>query len=63
MVDTLNYFSFHPVFHDWGNIGRGMCYPLCVMMHIEEPLLLIGKSSLCGGRRFPLSLFEWSFSI
>ena len=40
-----------------------MCYPVCVMMHIKEPLLLIGKSSLCGGSGFPLSLFEWSFTI
>ena len=23
--------------------GCGMCYPLCGMMHIKEPLLLIGK--------------------
>ena len=22
-----------------------MCYPVCGMMHIKEPLLLIGKSS------------------
>ena len=40
----------------------GMFYPLCGMMHIKEPLLLIGKSSPCGGSRFPLSLFEWSFT-
>ena len=26
-------------------------------MHIKEPLLLIGKSSLCGGSGFPLSLY------
>ena len=33
------------------------------MMHIKEPLLLIGKSSLCGSSGFPLSLSEWSFTI
>ena len=33
------------------------------MMHIKESLLRIGKSSLCGGSGFPLSLFEWSFTI
>ena len=33
------------------------------MMHIKEPLLLIGKSSPCGGSGFPLSLSEWSFTI
>ena len=37
----LSYFSFKPVLHDWCNIGRGMCYPACGMMHIKEPLLLI----------------------
>ena len=24
--------------------GRGMCYPVCGMVHIKKPLLLIGKS-------------------
>ena len=33
------------------------------MMHIKEPLLLVGKSSPCGGCGFPLSLSEWSFTI
>ena len=37
--------------------------PVCGMMHIKEPLLLIGKSSSCGGSGFPLSLYEWSFTI
>ena len=63
MVDPLSYFSFQPVLHDLCNKGRGMCYPLCGMVHIEEPLLLIGKSSPCGGSGFPLSLSEWSFTI
>ena len=53
-VDPLSYFSFQPVLHDWCNKGRGMCYPVCGMVHIKEPLLLIGKSSLCGGSGFPL---------
>ena len=62
MVDPLRYFSFHPVIHNRCNKGRGMCYPLGVMVHIKEPLLLYGKSSLCsGGSLFPLSLSEWSF--
>ena len=63
MVDPLIYFSFQPVLHDWCHKGRGMCYPVCGMMHIKEPLVLIGKSSLYGGSRFPLSLSEWSFTI
>ena len=27
----------------------GMCYPVCGMVHIKEPLLLIEKSRPCGG--------------
>ena len=49
------YLSFQPVFHK----GRGMCNPGCWMMHIKGPLLLIGKSSPCGGSRFHLSLSKW----
>ena len=33
-----------------------VCAILCRMVHIKERLLLIGKSSPCGGSRFPLSL-------
>ena len=40
-----------------------MYYPVYGMMHIKEPLLLIGMSSLCSGIGFPLSLSEWSFTI
>ena len=58
-----SYFSFLPVLHDWCNKGRGMCYPVCGMVHIKEPLLLIDKSSLCGGSGFPFSLSEWSLTI
>ena len=56
MVDSLSYFSFQPMLHDWCNKDRGVCYPVREMMHIKEPLLIIGKSSLCGGSGFPLSL-------
>ena len=48
------------LFHDWCNKGRGMYYSVCRMVHIKEPLLLIDKSSLYGGSRFPFSLSEWS---
>ena len=46
-----------------------MCYPVCGMMHIKEPLMLIDKSSLCGGSRSPfcsccfLLLCLYSFKI
>ena len=62
-VDPLGYFSFQPVLHDWCNKGCGMCYPVCGMVHIKEPLLLMEKISQCGGSGFPLSLSEWSFTI
>ena len=64
MVDPLRYFSFQPVFYDWCNRGRGMCYPVCEMVHIKEPLVLIDKRSPCsGGNGFPLTLSEWFFTI
>ena len=62
-VDPLSYFSFQPVLHDWCDKGCGMCYPVCGMVHTKEPLLLIDKSSLCGGSGFPFSLSEWSLTI
>ena len=37
-VDPLSYFSFQPVLHDWYNKGCGMCYPVCGMVHIKEPI-------------------------
>ena len=58
-VDPLSYFTFQPVLHDWCNKGRGICNPVCGMVHIKEPLLLIGKTSPCGGSGFPLSLSVW----
>ena len=44
---SLFIFSLQPVLHDWCNKGSGVCYPVCGMMHIKEPLLLIGKCSPC----------------
>ena len=57
------YFSFQSMVHDWCNKGRGMCYPVCGMVHIKEHFLLIEKSSPYGSIRFPLSLSEWSITI
>ena len=62
-LSLMSYFLIQPVLHDWCNKGRGMCYAVCVMMHIKEPLILIGKSSSCGGSEFLVSLFKWSFTI
>ena len=63
MVDPLSYFSFQPVLHDLCNKGHGMCYPVCGMVHIKDLLLLIEKSSPCGGSGFPLLQSEWFFTI
>ena len=39
-------------------------YPVCGMMYIKEPLLLIEKCSPCsGGSGFHRLLSEWSFTI
>ena len=51
-VDPLSYFPFQPVLHDWCNKGRGMYYPVCGMMHIKEPLLLIGKVAYVAAAGF-----------
>ena len=59
----IEQFLLQPVLHDWCNKGRGMYYLVYGMMHIKETLLLVGKSSPCGGSGFPLSLSEWSFTI
>ena len=48
MVDPLSYFSFQLVLQDWCNKGSGMCYPVYGMVHIKEPLLLIGKYQTNG---------------
>ena len=62
-LNPLIYFSFQPVLQELCNKGRGMCYPVCVMVHIKEPLLLIVKSSLCDASGFPFSLTELSLTI
>ena len=57
MVASIPFdFSFQSVLHDWCNKGRGMCYSAYWMMHIKYRLLLIGKSSPCGGSGFSPSL-------
>ena len=61
-MNPLSNFPFQPVIHEWCNKGRGVCYPLCGMVHITLAANR-KKSSPCGGRRFPLSLSEWSFTI
>ena len=31
-----------------GNKGHSVCYPVCGIVHIKEPLLLIKKNSPCS---------------
>ena len=38
IVDSFSYLSFQPVHHDYINKGHGMCYPVCGMVHIKDPL-------------------------
>ena len=39
-----------------------MCYPICGMVHIKEPLLLFERVAHVVAAGF-LSLSEWSFTI
>ena len=49
---SLGYFPFQPVVHNWFIKGRGMYCSVYGKVHIKDPLLLIEKSSLCGGSGF-----------
>ena len=50
---SLGYFPFQPVVHNWFIKGHGMYCSVYGKVHIKDPLLLIEKSSLCGGSGFP----------
>ena len=63
MVDPLSYFTFQPLFHVWCNKGCGMCYHVCRMVRIKEPLLLTKKSSPCGARQLRACLYHKSDAI
>ena len=45
----LSYFSFQPVLNNLYTKDLGLCYPVCWMVHIKDPLLLTEKSSPCSG--------------
>ena len=63
LLDPLSYFSIQPVHHNWSNKGRGMCYPVWVML-IQGYLLLVGKSSPRNdGSRLSLPLSKWFLTI
>ena len=64
MVDPLIYFLLQQVLHDLCNKDPSMYYPVCGLVHIKDPLLLIEKSCpYSGGSRFPLSPSKWSFTM
>ena len=50
---SLGYFPFQPVVHNWFIKVCGMYCSVYGKVHIKDPLLLIEKSSLCGGSGFP----------
>ena len=50
---SLGYFPFQPVVHNWFIKGRGMYCSVYGKVQLKHPLLLIEKSSLCGGSGFP----------
>ena len=56
-LDPVSWFWFQPVLHDWCNKGRGMCYPVCGMVHIKEPLLLIGSRPRVSSRAISRECF------
>ena len=45
--------GFKGLNHNWFIKGRGMYCSVYGKVHIKDPLLLIEKSSLCGGSGFP----------
>ena len=59
--DPLCYFSSKPVLHDSCSKDRSMCYPVCGLGRIKEPLLLIERVSHVVGQRVS-SLTKWSFT-
>ena len=63
IVDPLSYFSFQPVLCNLCSKGCGMCYLFCGMVHIKETHAANGKSSPCGGSRFPILLSKWSSTV
>ena len=62
-ICSLGYFLLQPVVHNWSIKGCGMCCHVCRKVQIKDPLLLIGKSSLCGYSGFPLKKYVKMTSV
>ena len=56
MVNPLSYFSFQPVHYNW-------CKKNIFLKAVVCAILSVGKSSPCNCSGFPLSLYEWRFTI
>ena len=56
-ICSLGYFPFQLVVHDWSIKNCRLCFPVCGKVYIKDPLLLIGKSSICGDNGFPLKKY------
>ena len=52
-----------PVLHNRCNKGHGVSYPVCGMVHIKDPSLLIEKVAHKVAAADILSLSEWSVTI
>ena len=57
VLNSLYYFWFQPMVHNWSTKGCGMCCPVCEKVHAKDPLLLIVKGSLSGNSGFPLKIY------
>ena len=55
----MNAFAVWAIFHsnEWSIKVCGMCCPVCGKVHMKDPVLLSGKSSLCGDSRLPLKKY------
>ena len=51
------YLTTHSTHFIYGYMASEPFDPVCGMMHVKEPLLLIGKSSPCGSIGFSLSRY------
>ena len=59
MVDPSSYWTHQAISHSSQCSTTGLTKAVvCAILsvHIKEPLLLIGKSSPCGGSGFPLTI-------
>ena len=55
-ICSLDSFPFQLVVHNRPIKGWGMCCSVCGKMHIQDPLVLIEKGSLCGDNGIPLEI-------